>query len=198
VTTIDLSSTGIARLNDTDIIATDPTTGQPVTLEQIRALDDNEWGAWRDLDNAAYLAAYAVHVRGDWAPIEQARRDRHNAARRAATLADMEARAEALRIAEAAKPKPEPTTFDLEGPTVEVTLPPRFYEDHVARGCHPGEVVRTLKTTVRVRLDAAAFDDLMSDARYYSDAADFDPYMIGLVSSARATVKRLTAVKRPA
>jgi hypothetical protein len=38
----------------------------------------------------------------------------------------------------------------------------------------------------------------MSDARYYSDAADFDPYMIGLVSSARATVKRLTAVKRPA
>jgi hypothetical protein len=191
MTTIDLSSTGIARIAPDAIVTTDPDTGLPMTLTQVRALDDGEWGAWRNMDPEAYRVAYAVHVRGDWDAIVKARTDRRWAERRAATLADMERLAATL-------PQVEPATdWTLVGPTVEVVLPPRFYDDHVARDCHPGVVVRRMKSGVRVVVDAAAFDDLLSDARYYCDAAEWGSEYLGLAASARGAVRRLVAVGRP-
>lgn len=93
-------------------------------------------------------------------------------------------------------PAPE---FTISGPTVEVSLPHRFYDDHVARECNPGRVVRRNRTSVRVLLDGAAWDDLMSDASYYADDAtsSCDPALRGLGSSAAATERRLRAVGRP-
>jgi hypothetical protein len=87
--------------------------------------------------------------------------------------------------------------LELVGPTVEVTLPHRFYDDHVDRAGRPGEIVRTMKSGVRVVLDVAAYDDMMSDATYYSDARDFDRDLAGLAASARATIQRLARVGRP-
>lgn len=123
-------------------------------------------------------------------------------------LAAEAAEAEAARIwlaeraaeraaAEAARLAEQETVWPLVGPTVELALPPRFYEDHVSRDLHPGRVVRRTKSSVVVRLDAAAYADLLSDARYYSDAAEWGSEYLGLASSARATVKRLLKAGAP-
>lgn len=190
------SGVQIDQLADDTIVATDPTTGQPVTLVQVRALADAEWEAWQPLNRDAWTAAYAVHIRGDWQAIEQARSDR----RYAESTARYDAQIAALRAEQAARPEPVQVATDwtLHGPTVEVTLPHRFYDDHCNRDNHPGQLVRTMKTGVRVLLDAAAYDDMMGDATYYSDASDFGPEYLGLAASARGTVQRLTRVGRPA
>lgn len=94
-----------------------------------------------------------------------------------------------------ATPAPE---FTINGPTVEVSLPQRFYDDHVSRECNPGRVVRRNKTSVRVLLDGAAWDDLRSDAAYYADdATAAEPELRALASSAAATLRRLDAAGRP-
>ena len=83
--------------------------------------------------------------------------------------------------------------------TVIVQLPPVFYEDHVDRvgGYEPvGTVVRSTKRHVFVELDAAAYDELLSDARHYADTQQF-PEFLGLVTSAKATVRALAKVERP-
>ena len=77
-------------------------------------------------------------------------------------------------------------------------LPPAFYWDHQARDLPAGQVVRETKTHVYVELDAETWDELRSDASYYSDpgiAADMG--LFGLASSARATVKALDKQGRP-
>ena len=76
-------------------------------------------------------------------------------------------------------------------------LPRRFWDDHYERCCaHPGlrEEVKTSKREVTVCLDGEALANLKSDADYYSDPTGFDtsdPWMRGLIASARATLKRL-------
>jgi hypothetical protein len=79
--------------------------------------------------------------------------------------------------------------------TAVYNLPPRFYDDHVSRGLPAGEFIKRTARYVRVRLDDNAYADLLSDARFYMDCGD--PTLIaenpGLVASARATVRRLTA-----
>ena len=72
-------------------------------------------------------------------------------------------------------------------------IPPRFYLDHVARGCgESGKIVHSTKNYLIVELDDQALDDLLSDALYYIECADtFDPPLTGLISSARATVKKI-------
>ena len=72
-------------------------------------------------------------------------------------------------------------------------IPPRFYLDHLARGCgESGKVIRTTKNHLIVELDAVALDDLLTDALYYVECADtFDPPITGLIASARATVKAI-------
>lgn len=77
-------------------------------------------------------------------------------------------------------------------------LPPAFwYDHHVNRGCsQSATVLREAKRYVVVELDREAFDDLASDCRYYIETGEgghFDEGLGGLVSSARATLKRLNA-----
>jgi len=79
--------------------------------------------------------------------------------------------------------------------TIVVELPPVFWEDHANRGCPSGifrEFVGKSKKTIRVVVDRAAFDDILSDARHYS--SDYDRDFFGLASSARATVRRLEKI----
>jgi hypothetical protein len=72
-------------------------------------------------------------------------------------------------------------------------IPPRFYLDHIARDCgQTGKIVHSTKNYLIVELDDQALNDLLSDALYYIECADtFDPPLTGLISSARATVKKI-------
>ena len=72
-------------------------------------------------------------------------------------------------------------------------IPPRFYLDHVARGCgETGKVVRSTNNSLTVELDPRALDDLLSDALYYIECADtFDPPMPALIASAKATINAI-------
>lgn len=76
-------------------------------------------------------------------------------------------------------------------------LPPRFYEDHRARDCGlTGQVIRERKSYVLVSLDQESYDDLRSDCEYHIAMAGmgaYDAYYIGLIASARATLRRLDA-----
>lgn len=78
---------------------------------------------------------------------------------------------------------------------ITVTIPTRFYWDHVDRDCSRGTVVKTTKSKITVTLTSEEFDDLLSDAEYYSDASQFDPWMRGVCSSARATLAVLRAAR---
>lgn len=94
-------------------------------------------------------------------------------------------------------------TPDTTTSTVTVKLPPRFYDDHRSRDCgSTGRVVRAVKSYTVVELDSVAYDDLLSDAECYAEgygytAYDGDPFMLAIVRSAVATLKRLRAVERP-
>jgi len=81
--------------------------------------------------------------------------------------------------------------------TVTVKLPPRFYWDHVERGLPGGKMLHCGKTQVTVELDLDAYNDLRSDALYYSDSSQFDAEYRGLSASARATYRQLVAVGPP-
>lgn len=79
---------------------------------------------------------------------------------------------------------------------ITVTIPARFYWDHVERDCSRGTVVKSTKSKVTVTFTDEEFDDLLSDAEYYSDASQFsEPWLRGLSSSARATLKVLRAAR---
>ena len=73
-------------------------------------------------------------------------------------------------------------------------VPAKFYRDHIGRDCgQSGKVVQSTKNYYLVELDQLAYDDLLSDALYYIEIADFlDPRMPALVASAKATAKALT------
>lgn len=92
----------------------------------------------------------------------------------------------------------------MTAPTVTVDVPFTFHQDHVSRDLPGGTVVKRLARTVRVELDRETYDELLSDADHYAGdamsewvAEDFANAM-GVVRSARATVKALRAVERPA
>lgn len=74
-----------------------------------------------------------------------------------------------------------------------VTVPAKFYWDHVDRDCLPGTVVKSNKSKVTVELDDEALADLRSDAEYYSIKDQFERELHGLCSSAQATVFALDA-----
>jgi hypothetical protein len=83
--------------------------------------------------------------------------------------------------------------------TVTLRIPVRFYADHRARDCgETGCVVIDGRQYVTVTLDSLAYEDLLTDAVYYSnpDVAR-DMGIPGLAASARATVRRLMAVTPP-
>lgn len=81
------------------------------------------------------------------------------------------------------------------GPGIKrYTIPKRFFDDHVDRGLiRPTVIERTTTTTYTVRLTYAAWKELLSDARHYSDHTMFDRDLFGLCRSAKATATRLSA-----
>lgn len=91
----------------------------------------------------------------------------------------------------------------IDNHTIVVCLPPTFYADHVDRCLPSGHVIHTTKNNLWVQVDKAAFADLVSDADYYSDpfvAADVlscSPYLFGMLTSAKATLRRLRKVDAP-
>jgi hypothetical protein len=76
--------------------------------------------------------------------------------------------------------------------TVQVTVPPTFYDDHVARDLPAGVEVKRTSRGVVVDLTPDELAELRSDAVHYSNAVrDMGSDFIGLQSSARATVRAL-------
>lgn len=80
-------------------------------------------------------------------------------------------------------------------------LPPRFYEDHTARDLPEDGISAKVSENARfvyVEMDAAAYDDLLSDAEHYADegiAAEMG--LPTLAASARRTVAALNRQGRP-
>lgn len=74
-----------------------------------------------------------------------------------------------------------------------VELPPRFYDDHVARDLPAGEELHRTARMVMVALTRDEWVELRSDAEHYADGmgGELDRSYLGLVSSARATLRRL-------
>jgi hypothetical protein len=75
-----------------------------------------------------------------------------------------------------------------------VELPPRFYDDHVSRELPSGEVIHRTAREVTVLLTEEEWAELRSDAEHYAGGARNgfeDPGLLGLVTSARATLRRL-------
>lgn len=82
--------------------------------------------------------------------------------------------------------------------SILIDLPPAFYDDHVSRGLNAGLARKRTQRYVRVELDAAAWAELLSDARHYADGdMGYAAELPGLVASARATVKRLQDAPTP-
>jgi hypothetical protein len=89
--------------------------------------------------------------------------------------------------------------------TITITVPARFWEDHLDRGCrcheacpdraeHEGDGGYGTLTSKGYRVELTGIDaqELASDARHYSNAVQMmGSDYIGLQSSARATVRRL-------
>lgn len=84
--------------------------------------------------------------------------------------------------------------------SVTLQIPAKFWDDHhIGRGCsETAIVIKENKQLVTVELDDEAWGDLYSDASYYAEqdgsvwASDFR----GLISSAKATLRRMNAVAR--
>lgn len=83
---------------------------------------------------------------------------------------------------------------------IEVTVPVLFWQDHVQRDLPGGEVQAYKGEDVVLRMDRATYDELLSDADFYSTsmgASDWDydwSYLNDLRESAVITVDRLRAV----
>lgn len=76
-------------------------------------------------------------------------------------------------------------------------VPKKFYEDHRSRDLLSGSVVNTTKTHYVIELDDAAYNEMLEDAKFYSDLSYVIELMgkqyLGLARSAQATVKALVA-----
>jgi hypothetical protein len=72
-------------------------------------------------------------------------------------------------------------------------LPPKFYDDHVARDLDGGTVVRRSERRVTVELDAEQFADLLDDAEFYVEMGtrEYGPDYAPLIKSAAATARAL-------
>jgi hypothetical protein len=79
-------------------------------------------------------------------------------------------------------------------PTVTVTVPPRFFEDHAWRACLGHEVTASVSRDKLVAdLHPCDIRELLSDARHYaSGVSDYGPEFFGVCMSAKATVNAIT------
>lgn len=69
-------------------------------------------------------------------------------------------------------------------------LPKYFFDDHSERDLETPEILRVTPTHYIVDPADPALDELLDDAEYYATAI-FEREYMGLVSSARATVKAI-------
>lgn len=80
--------------------------------------------------------------------------------------------------------------------------PIAFWEDHINRSDNPDALrdaeVERLKAGMAVLLTAEQLSELKSDAKFYADmgVAEFGWEYAGVVSSARATVKRIAKLQQ--
>lgn len=74
-------------------------------------------------------------------------------------------------------------------------IPRAFYDDHVARALPAGTIVREKRKTIVVDMDDDEARELLDDAKHYAGAPAgyWEGVSMGLISSARATAKRLVA-----
>jgi hypothetical protein len=86
----------------------------------------------------------------------------------------------------------------------ELPLPPRFFDDHLDRGCEDGlpeeersVIVSASDKRVIASMTDAGIRELWSDADYYASEMGAEGY-IGLASSARATLRAIRAGYEPA
>ena len=80
-----------------------------------------------------------------------------------------------------------------------VRLTWRFLQDHWDRDWEGPEIVRSTSDHVWVSLDDPRLQDLYDDASFYGYSAVFDcsePFLRGLVLSARATVKAIEKARQ--
>ncbi len=75
---------------------------------------------------------------------------------------------------------------------LHLDLPPRFYEDHIDRDLPGGVAFKLTRKLVSIEIDEDELAELLSDAHHYSSFAQNGSEYLGLQSSARATVKRIT------
>ena len=83
--------------------------------------------------------------------------------------------------------------------TAEYRLPKAFASDHWNRDCGRTDViVRETRSHFIVRMDDDGYGDMESDADYYVDCgSEMGRDYMGLVSSARATLRALRAAGSP-
>lgn len=83
-----------------------------------------------------------------------------------------------------------------------VRVPARFFDDHDERGCEPFcHPVRRSSRFVWLRLDDEGLDELLDDARHYSEPDQFGEWgreNRGLVRSAAATVEAIEKARKQA
>jgi hypothetical protein len=82
---------------------------------------------------------------------------------------------------------------------IKVNVPARFWEDHLSRSDTLNrdevEIAFSKREGFTVELTRDQADNLVSDADYYVECgSEMGPDYFGLVSSARATLKRLAKV----
>ena len=83
---------------------------------------------------------------------------------------------------------------NLMGPTVKVRVARMFFNDHWSRDLFTGRIESMNKRTVTLTLDGKAFDELLSDAKYYSEEAAHYDTSAECASASRARVARHKAI----
>lgn len=82
---------------------------------------------------------------------------------------------------------------------ISITVPPRFYDDHVGRGFPPGREIARNRKGVRVQMTDDDLEALRADAQFYVDmgVAEFGRENLGLIRSAALVIDRINAVLHP-
>lgn len=81
---------------------------------------------------------------------------------------------------------------------MRIELPKQFWNDHSNRNLPSGQLLEVRKTTVVIEVTVEELNEILDDARFYSDSnyviSEMGREYIGLVSSARATVRAIEKI----
>ncbi|MDE0686216.1 MAG: hypothetical protein OXI63_25095, partial [Candidatus Poribacteria bacterium] len=79
----------------------------------------------------------------------------------------------------------------VEPSIIEVALAPRWVEDALERDLDIGEIVKTTKRKITLRMTREQFEEALGDARHYTDTTMGFEQVQGIQASARAAIKEL-------